>query len=233
MAGVGIITSIFLIIFAGGSFYYDQRQVGILFGINVGIGIILGLILYYTGVMGGADAKALMALSFNTPIYIWNFDYIRQGVYNFVPNVFNTFFNWLLVMVVFYPLPLLMYNIILKLRGKNLFENTNANFASKILMMISGYLIATEKAVNRHDIVYSEEYDKSTEKWNIKHFMQVAEVEEEEEFKKEVEADIKLTERKQIWVKVLPPGIVFLLIGYIVNFFVGNVLFLIYHFALG
>ena len=99
-------------------------------------------------------------------------------------------------------------------------------------MMISGYLIPTAKAVNRHDIVYSEEYDKETQKWNIKHFMQVVEVEEEEEFKRKVEEDIKLTKREQIWVKVLPPGIVFLLIGYIINILVGNILFLIYHFAL-
>ena len=56
---------------------------------------------------------------------------------------------------------------------------------------------------------------------------------EEEEFKKEVEEDIKQTGRKQIWVKILPPGIVFLLFGYIINLFVGNILFLIYHFALG
>ncbi len=228
MAATGAITSIFLIIYAE-----DSRKTGIMFGVNVGVGIVLGVLLYYTGVMGGADAKAIMALSFNTPIYIFEFEFLTQGVYNFIPPVFNTFFNWLLVMVVFYPLPLLFYNVFLKTRGKKLFENSNANFASKILMMISGYLISTEKAVNRHDIVYSEEYDKKSEKWNIKHFMQVVEVEEEEEFKKVVEEDIKATGRKQIWVKVLPPGIVFLLFGYIINIFVGNILFLIYHFALG
>jgi Flp pilus assembly protein protease CpaA len=234
MAGVGLITSIILIIFAGDpSYHLNQRQVGILFGVNVGVGIILGLLLYYTGIMGGADAKAIMALSFNTPVYLFNFAFLQQGVYNIIPNVFNTFFNWLLVMVIFYPLPLLFYNLYLKIKGKKLFENTNANFASKILMMISGYLIPTVKAANRHDIVYSEEYDKKTNKWIIKHFMQVVEVEEEEEFKKEVEEDIKQTGREQIWVKVLPPGIVFLLIGYIVNLFIGNILFLIYYFALG
>ncbi|MCE7742786.1 MAG: prepilin peptidase [Candidatus Heimdallarchaeota archaeon] len=228
MAITGVLTSIFLIIWSE-----DPKKVGIMFGFNVGIGIVLGLLLYYTGVMGGADAKAIMALSFNTPIYIFSFEFLTQGVYTIIPPVFNTFFNWLLVMVIFYPLPLLFYNLFLKARGKKLFENTNANFASKILMMISGYLISTEKAVNRHDIVYSEEYDKESKKWNIKHFMQVVEVEEEEKFKKEVEEDIQKTGRKKIWVKVLPPGIVFLLFGYIINIFLGNILFLIYHFALG
>jgi len=229
MAAVGLLTSIVLIIFSE-----DPRKVGGFFGFNVAFGLILGLVLYYTGIMGGADAKAIMALSLNTPVYIFNFAFLEQEVYNliFIPNVFNTFFNWLLVMVIFYPLPLLFYNLYLKIRGRKLFENTNANFASKILMMISGYLIPTVKALNRHDIVYSEKYDKETEKWNVIHFMQVVEVEEEEKFKKEVEEDIKLTRRELIWVKVLPPGIVFLLIGYIVNLFVGNLLFLIYYFAL-
>ena len=234
MTIVGIITSSIMIVFAGDPSYpLTQAEVGRLFGINIGIGIVLGLVLYYTGIMGGADAKALIALSFNTPVYIFPFEFLTQEVYKFIPTVFSTFFNWLLVMVVFYPLPLLFYNLFLKTQSKKLFENTNANFASKILMMISGFLISTDKALNRHDIVYSEEYDKKSEKWNIKHFMKVVEVDEEEKFKKEVEEDIKLTGRKQIWVKVLPPGIVFLLIGYIINLFVGNILFLIYYFTLG
>lgn len=228
MAVIGALTSIFLIIYSE-----NPRHVGIMFGVNVGVGIVLGLLLYYTGIMGGADAKAIMALSFNTPIYIFNWDFLTQGVYTFIPPIFNIFFNWLLVMVIFYPIPLLFYNIFLKAKGKKLFENTNANFASKILMMISGYLIQTEKAVNRHDIVYSEVYDNRRKEWNIKHFIQVTEVEEEEEFKKEVEENIKETGRKQIWVKVLPPGIVFLLFGYILNLFLGNILFLIYYFTLG
>ncbi len=228
MTVVGILTTIFLIIYAE-----DSRKVGTMFGINVAVGIILGLLLYYTGVMGGADAKAIMALSFNTPVYIFSFNFLLQPVYGIIPPVFNTFFNWLLVMVIFYPLPLIFYNLFIKVKGKNLFENTNANFASKILMLMSGYLIPVDKAKNRHDIVYSEEYDEKSEKWNIKHFMQVVEVEEEEEFKREVEEKIKETERKQIWVKVLPPGIVFLLIGYIINILVGNLLFLIYFFTLG
>ena len=58
-------------------------------------------------------------------------------------------------------------------------------------------------------------------------------MEEEENFKKKVEENINKTGREYIWVKVLPPGIVFLLLGYIINFFVGNILFLIYYFALG
>jgi hypothetical protein len=182
--------------------------------------------------MGGADAKALMALSINSSVYPFLIGVTQLEIYNFMPSIFNTFFNWLLTMVIIYPLPLLFYNIYLKSKGTKLFENTNANFASKFLMMISGYLIPTENAVNRTDIVYSEIYEEEEEKWEIKHFMQVQEIEEEEEFKKEIEEKIKETDRKKIWVKVLPPGIVFLLIGYIINLVAGNILFLIYHFAL-
>jgi hypothetical protein len=229
MTVTGIITSIVLIVFAA-----DKAYAGRMFGFNIGVGIVMGLLLYYTGVMGGADAKAVMALSFNTPVYFFNFAFLTEPlIYQWVPPIFNTFFNWLLAMVIFYPIPLLFYNIYLKLKGNVLFEKSEGNFASKILMLISGYLIPVEKAKDRHDIVYSEEYNEEVEKWEIKHFMRVVEVEEEEEFKKEVEDDIEKTGRKKIWVKVLPPGIVFLLIGYLVNILVGNIFFLIFYYTLG
>lgn len=227
MAVVGLITTIIYIIFAE-----NKAKDGTIIGINLGIGIAIGLILYYTGMMGGADAKAIMALSLNTAIYPFTYELTSLLVYDVVPPIFNTFFNWLLALVIIYPLPLLFYNIYLKIKKKKLFENTNANFASKILMMISGYLIPVEKAKNRTDIVYSEVYDAEEEEWEIKHFMQVPEIEEEEEYKAQVETFIQKTNRKNIWVKVLPPGIVFLLIGYILNIFLGNILFALYHWFL-
>ena len=232
MAVEGVITTIIILIFANNSSLYTRRQIGILVAINLVVGVVIGYLLYYTGVMGGADAKALMALSINSSVYPFLIGVTQLEIYRYLPSVFNTFFNWLLTMVIIYPLPLLFYNIYLKAKGTKLFDYTNANFASKFLMMISGYLIPTEKAVNRTDIVYSETFDDEEEKWEIKHFMQVQEIEEEEEFKKEIEQKIKETGRKKIWVKVLPPGIVFLLIGYIINLVAGNILFLIYHFAL-
>ncbi len=232
MAIEGVITTIIILIFANNSSLYTRRQIGILVAINLVVGVVIGYLLYYTGVMGGADAKALMALSINSSVYPFLIGATQIEIYNYLPSIFNSFFNWLLAMVIIYPLPLLFYNIYLKAKGTKLFDDTNANFASKFLMMISGYLIPTEKAVNRTDIVYSETFEEEEEKWEIKHFMQVQEIEEEEEFKKEIEQKIKETGRKRIWVKVLPPGIVFLLIGYIVNLVAGNMLFLIYHFAL-
>ena len=227
MAVVGLITTIIYIIFTE-----NKGRDGTIIGINLGIGIALGLVLYYTGMMGGADAKAIMALSFNTAIYPFTYELTSLLVYDFVPPIFNTFFNWLLALVLIYPLPLLFYNIYLKYKKQKLFENTNANFASKFLMMISGYLIPVDKAKNRTDIVYSEVYNEEDEEWEIKHFMQVPEIEEEEKYKLEVEEQIKKTKREKIWVKVLPPGIVFLLIGYILNIFLGNILFALYHWFL-
>ena len=222
----GLITTIVFLIFTG-----NRRGDGILIGINFVIGIVMGFLLFYTGVMGGADAKAIMALSVNTAVYPFPFELTQLDVYQYIPGIFNIFFNWLLVMVVIYPLPLLFFNLYKRARGEILFKETNANFASKILMMISGYLAPVNKTKDRLDIVYSEVYNKEEEEWEIKHFIQVAEIEEEEKFKKEVEEDIEKTKREKIWVKVLPPGIVFLLIGYIINIFIGNIFFMIYSFA--
>ena len=222
MALEGLITTIIFLVYSE-----NRKSEWITIAINLGLGIIIGLTLYYTGIMGGADAKALMALSINTAIYPFNFELTSYSVYSYLPPVFNTFFNWLLVMIIIYPIPLLIYNLILKIKGTNLFEEVHANIADKILMLISGFIIPVEKATKRVDVVYSEIYDDKNEKWKIKHFMAVQEIEEEEEFKKQIEEKVEKTEKKRIWVKVLPPGILFLLIGYIINVLAGNVFFAI------
>ncbi|MCG3215303.1 MAG: prepilin peptidase [Candidatus Heimdallarchaeota archaeon] len=226
MALVGFVTTIVFVIYTE-----NRRGDGILIGVNFVIGVAIGFLLFYTGVMGGADAKAIMALSLNTAVYPFPFELVSLDVYDFIPSIFNIFFNWLLVMVIIYPLPLLAYNIFKRARGNLLFDETNANFASKILMLISGYQLPVEKAKERVDIVYSEVYDEEEQQWDIKHFIQVSELEEEERYKKEIEDKIKKTKREKIWIKVLPPGIVFLLIGYVINIFIGNIFFMIYHFA--
>ncbi|MHA1302934.1 MAG: A24 family peptidase C-terminal domain-containing protein [Candidatus Heimdallarchaeaceae archaeon] len=220
MAAEGVITSIILIIFST-----DQKSVWRILGINFSLALIIGILLYYTGVMGGADAKAIMALSVNTAIFPFDFKLTSLYVYSFVPPVFSIFFNWLLVMIIIYPIPLLFYNLSLRFRGKDLFSETNATFYDKILALISGYPLPVEKAKDRHDIVYSEVYNEETKEWKIKHFMQVVEVEEEEKFKREIEKKIEETSKNYIWIKVLPPGIVFLLIGYVLTLFIGNPLF--------
>jgi len=227
IGGVGIITSIVYLILIE-----NKSQAGLLIGVNFGVGIIIGFLLYYTGVMGGADAKALMALSVNTAIYPFAFPLISLPIYNIVPSIFNTFFNWLLIMVILYPIPLLVYNFIIRMKRKSLFNETEAKLLDKLLILISGYLIPVKKAKDRLDIVYSEVYNEEKERWEVKNFIQVPELEEEEKFKQEIEKHIEQTGKKMIWVKVLPPGIVFLLLGYIIDIFLGNLLFLVYHFTL-
>ena len=106
IAAVGLITTIIYIIFSE-----DKGKDGTMIGINLGVGIAIGLILYYTGMMGGADAKAIMAISFNTAIYPFAFELVSTPVYAYIPPVFSIFFNWLLTLVLIYPLPLLFYNI--------------------------------------------------------------------------------------------------------------------------
>jgi len=217
MAIVGLITSIIFIIFSD-----DPTEAGLATGINITLGIILGALIYYTGMMGGADAKAIMSLGFNTPIYFFNFNITNTVLYKVLTPVFSTFFNWLVLIIIVYPIPLLLYNIFLRLRGIELFSHTSGSFFDKLIMLFSGYLIKSDKAKDRLDIVYSEVFDEEKGHWKIKHFLKVEEVEEEEKFKREVEERIKETDKKYIWVKVLPPGIVFLLIGYIINLLIGN-----------
>ncbi|MBA7689410.1 hypothetical protein ES703_97916 [subsurface metagenome] len=50
------------------------------------------------------------------------------------------------------------------------------------------------------EIKASEIYNEEDEEWEIKHFMQVPEIEEEEKYKQEVEEKIEKTKREKIWV---------------------------------
>ncbi len=217
----GLITTILIFIFET-----NKKEAWGKIGINFAVGLLLALIIGYTGAMGGGDAFCLFALSLNTAYYPINLGYTENLMYQIFPQVFNTFFNWLVVMVVLYPFPLLFYNIYLVVKKKyRLFDSVNASMVEKALIMVSGYLIPVDRAKERVDLVYSEIYNEEKEQWKLQLFMKAMEIEEEEEFKKEIEEKIKETNKEKIWVKVLPPGIVFLLIGYIVNMLIGNIFF--------
>lgn len=217
----GVITTIIILIFET-----NKKEAWGKIGINLAVGVILALIIGYTGAMGGGDALCLFALSVNTAYYPINLGYTENIMYQIFPQVFNTFFNWLVVMVVLYPFPLLFYNIYLVVKKKyRLFDSVKASWGEKALMLVSGYIIKTEEAKDRVDLVYSEIYNEEKEQWEIQLFMKAMEIEEEEEYKKEIEEKIKEKKKKKIWVKVLPPGIVFLLIGYIINMLIGNIFF--------
>lgn len=218
----GLVTSVLYIIFSE-----NVSHDALIVGVNFLLALSIGLFLYYTGIMGGADAKALMVLGLNTPKTPFPLPINQLIIYEFLPQIFNVFFNWLLIMVIVYPVPILLYNLFNKLRGERLFDEVEGGFGSKLLMLISGYKVPVEKAKNRVDILYSEVYDEEIGKWYLKHFMKVEEVEEEEKFKKEIEENIKNTNKKKIWVKILPPGIVFLALGYILTMLIGNPLFAI------
>ncbi len=219
----GIITSILYLIFV-----VEKKDAWLAIGINFAIAIILALLIGYSGAMGGGDALCLFALSVNTAIYPFQLGYTDHQIYTIFPPVFNTFFNWLLVMIIIYPIPILLYNIKLKwIEKRKLFEGVKAKKVEKILSLISGYPITVEKAKNRADIAYSELYNEEKNEWELKLFMKAMEIEEEEEFNKEIEKKIEETGKKTIWVKVLPPGILFLLMGYILNLIFGNIFYLV------
>ena len=218
----GLVTSIIYLVYSE-----DLPHDSLLVGLNFLLALITGFFLYYSGIMGGADAKAIMVLGLNTASYPFSIPLTELLIYDYVPPIFNVFFNWLLIMVLAYPLPILVYNLWKRAKGERLFDEVEGKWWSKILMLISGYKLPVEKAKERVDVLYSEIYNQETKAWELKHFMQVEELEEEEKFKKEIEEQISQTGKKKIWVKIMPPGIVFLTLGYITTLLIGNPLFAI------
>jgi archaeal preflagellin peptidase FlaK len=99
--------------------------------IGVGLGALVGMGLYFFGFYGGADGKALLVLGVLVPHFV-----PKVGIYPVAPLMILT--NGVLVSI-FLPLALLLYNLSLILRKKPIFEGFNEPLYRKILASVLGY----------------------------------------------------------------------------------------------
>jgi archaeal preflagellin peptidase FlaK len=99
--------------------------------IGVGLGSLVGMGLFFFGFYGGADGKALVILGLLVPKFV-----PKVGIYTIAPLMILT--NGVLTSV-FLPIGLLLYNLIMVLRKKPIFEGFNEPLHRKILASILGY----------------------------------------------------------------------------------------------
>ena len=106
--------------------------------INVGLSFAVAFLLFYAGLFGGADGKALISLSFlfpRTP-----FIFLEWGFTPLLPFFFLTIFSNALLLTVLIPLVLALRNLADYFTNKELFYGLeNEPFWKKVLVMFIGF----------------------------------------------------------------------------------------------
>ena len=121
----------------------DQNNALLLILISIVLGFLIGFILFYTGVWGGADTKALWALSILTPVQpLSNNLLVIELPDLLVVNIIDSMvFSVLLnagVIAIFYPLILMVINAI-SASKESLFNDVRGTSSQKIRCFLFGY----------------------------------------------------------------------------------------------
>ncbi|MBK5113170.1 MAG: hypothetical protein KGD59_02895 [Candidatus Heimdallarchaeota archaeon] len=137
MIGIGIILDVVYIVLFDGNFYEPLAKILL----TIVIGFIFGFVLFYFGVWGGADTKALWALSVLTPIHplggnILGVD-IGQEILIINSSVFSILINSGLIALL-YPLILMIVNTVTAARG-SLFDEVRGSGSEKMRCFMFGY----------------------------------------------------------------------------------------------
>ena len=149
---------------------------------------------YYLGLYGGADAKALLAIAVTFP-----FSQAPQISPFFPLSVLG---NSLLLSVLLVPACLLI-NLARLLSGKPLFEGIRASPARKLVALLTGFRVRPQTAMSVHFNLMEEPEDGGA---RLKLFSRVT---EEDEVKRVPDG------RGHVWVTPAIPMIAFFLAGYL------------------
>jgi len=104
---------------------------------------ILGLTLFFAGLYGGADVKALLFIGLSLPLNPFNLTPTT------LPFVFTVFCNATLLCLV-YPLAIFILNLKDTLRGKNMFEGLELSSKEKTWLFFTTRKISKEKISLKH-----------------------------------------------------------------------------------
>ncbi|NHJ32856.1 MAG: hypothetical protein FK732_08335 [Asgard group archaeon] len=137
MIGIGVILDVLYIVFFEGNFYEPLAKILL----TIFIGLIFGFVLFYFGVWGGADTKALWALSVLTPIHPLGGNVLGVDIGQEIIIINSSIFSILLnsgLIALLYPLILMIINTVSAARG-SLFDEVRGSASEKIRCFMFGY----------------------------------------------------------------------------------------------
>lgn len=190
----------------------------------------LAMFIFYTGLMGEADAIALVAIAVVTPIiqpFITIADPQYEIVAKMLPRILGTFFNAHLF-AISAPLLIFFYNLFNQRMNPELYSLPNESLWVRLLIRFIGYPHLTqnlsEEIENRpwhYDFL--EDFSNDSE-WKIAFRILLDTPEADLQRKKDLISLVKEEKKKSIWIQPTSPGIFYLMLGYLADLIFGNII---------
>ena len=187
----------------------------LLAGFSILLTTLLAFGIYYIGLYGGADAKALTAIAVTMPIAPGSLGFISP----FMP--FTILGNSLILSLILIPVCAIS-NLIWRISGKSLFNGVKATTVQKIAALFTGLKVNAETAKSVHFNLMEKIADGGEH--YLKLFTRVTD-----------DDDVKVIDYKRgyVWVTPAIPMIIFFLAGYLLSLAGYDIIFRIVAFFMG
>ncbi len=200
-----------------------------LFGIliNFASGLILGFLFYSMGIWGGGDSKALIALSFSSPVI---FSFIPMTIplaFALIPLFLilaNFIFGLVLTIV-----PIFILNIFNYFKFRKWFINEHRlSIFTKITFLVTAFQVDPKKLSSTSFLDPAEEFVDnewvSTKQLFVYNEEDEVLEQKEKELRQSVHSSSILTKREFVWVRAQIPGIVYFWLAYVIWLLWGSIL---------
>lgn len=204
----------------------DMLQSMINYGISFAITSVFSIALFYVGAFGGADAKALICIALAIPLPL-NFIEPLSGFVSFIFPI-TVFSNGVIIAAfsVFYAL---LRNFVWRQRmGQRLFEGfENESFGRKTLALLCGYKVSV--ADLEKSFLYPLEDYQTTQQGEMKRRLLLFPNDETREkiVQRIVKAKNEGKIQNTIWATPGLPMLIFITIGLILAFTVGDIVWIV------
>ncbi|MDH5807075.1 MAG: A24 family peptidase C-terminal domain-containing protein [Candidatus Methanomethylicaceae archaeon] len=166
--------------------------------------IIMALGFAYLGLYGGADAKALITIALTLPLPP------DRSPLIFPMTILGNALFILIIILPFIMTSCLIWNLIIKTKGIELFSNLKINNWKKLIVMLFGVKVKAKIAYSIH-FNLMERIGKNGSR--------------EIKILRKVEENIEKIEGEYLWATPALPFIVFIFAGYLIYFIYGDLLF--------
>ncbi|MFX1514814.1 MAG: A24 family peptidase C-terminal domain-containing protein [Promethearchaeota archaeon] len=201
--------------------------------LNIVFAITIALFLTFSGLGGEADRIAYVAIAVATPVSLPLFifpDESYEILITITPKILDIFFNAYLITL---PTPILifLYNLIYQRLHPDFYDLPNESAWSKLFIRFIGYPHNTQNLETEiKDKPWHFDFlEKHIENlgWRVEFRTRLNAPEVDLKRKQEVVSLIRSENKVAIWIQPSFPFILFLLLGFVMNAFIGNLILLI------